>query len=106
MFAHRLGLALGEHNINRMLGELTSDQLIDWIAYSNLEPFGEERGDLRSAIIASTIANCNRGKGQRAFKVNDFMPKFNEPKKTWQEMKASFKQFAKQHNQLNKVDNG
>lgn len=54
------------------------------MAYYNLEPFGEERGDLRSGIVASTIANANRDtrKQRKPFKPEDFMPKFEtaEPK--------------------------
>lgn len=47
------------------------------MAYSQVEPFGEERADLRSAIIACIIANVNRGKDQKPFEVSDFMPKFD-----------------------------
>lgn len=50
------------------------------MAYYQLEPFGEERDDLRSGIIASTIANANRGKGQKPFKPSDFMPSVQEEK--------------------------
>ena len=58
------------------------------MAYSQVEPFGEERADLRSAIIACIIANVNRGKDQRPFEVSDFMPKFDPPKEmTEDEMK-------------------
>ena len=31
---------------------------------------------LGHAITASTVANVNRGKNQKAYKVEDFMPKF------------------------------
>lgn len=50
------------------------------MAFNNIEPFGEERADLQSAIIACTMANAWRGKSQRAFKVSDFMPNFEGPK--------------------------
>jgi len=50
---------------------------MEWIAFHSLEPWGEERADLRAAIVASTIANVNRAKGQPAFKVADFMPEFD-----------------------------
>ena len=40
----------------------------EWIAYSELEPFGEERADYRSAQIVWMLANIHRGKGKRAFK--------------------------------------
>ena len=49
----------------------------EWIAYSEVEPFGEWRADLRAGIIASTIANClSRKKGRPAFKPSQFMPEF------------------------------
>ena len=53
----------------------------EWIAYSNLEPFGETRADLRAGIVAATVANANRDakKRKRPFGPEDFMPKF-EPK--------------------------
>jgi len=37
-------------------------------------PWGEDRADHRSGIVAATIANVNRGKNQKPFKVRDFMP--------------------------------
>jgi hypothetical protein len=36
-----------------------------WFEYARLEPFGEERGDLRAGIIASTIANTHRDRRQK-----------------------------------------
>jgi len=35
----------------------------------------EERLDFRAALIASTIANVNRTKKGKAWKISDFMPK-------------------------------
>lgn len=59
-----------------MLSEISSRAFAEWMAYSRLEPWGEERDDLRMGIIASTIANANRGKGQKPFKPQQFMPDF------------------------------
>jgi len=62
------------------------------MAYSQLEPFGEERADLRSGIVSSTIANANRDpkKKRKAFRPQDFMPSFEEVKEekqsSWQSM--------------------
>ena len=39
-------------------------------------PFGPERGDIHVGIVASTIANVNRGKGQPAYKDTEFRPRF------------------------------
>lgn len=33
---------------------------------------------LGHAVVAKTVADVNRGKGQRAYKVEDFVPKFEE----------------------------
>jgi hypothetical protein len=35
----------------------------------------EERAFLRAGIVASVIANCNRGKDTEPFTPQDFMPK-------------------------------
>ena len=51
-------------------------QFAEWMAFSRLEPWGEDRDDLRMGIIASTIANVYRGKGKKPFKPTDFIPNF------------------------------
>ena len=62
--------------MDRMLSEITSRQFAEWLAYSRLEPWGEDRDDLRTGIVASVIANSNRGKGKKPYKPQDFMPDF------------------------------
>ena len=59
-----------------MLSEITSAQFAEWLAYSRVEPWGEDRDDLRTGIVASVIANSNRGKGKKPYKPQDFMPDF------------------------------
>ncbi len=58
------------HEIER---ELNGVQLAEYMAYDQIEPFGEQRADMRSASVCVTLANINRGKGKRAFKLGDFM---------------------------------
>jgi hypothetical protein len=53
------------------------------MAYAAIEPWGpasEHRADLRSGIVAATIANCNRDEKRRPepFGPDDFMPQFQE----------------------------
>jgi hypothetical protein len=45
------------------------------MAYASIEPFGEERADLRAGIIASVIANSNRDRKRKPepFSPYDFM---------------------------------
>lgn len=54
---------------------MTSSELTGWIAYFGLEPFGEERADLRSGIVAAVIANANRDtkKRREPYQPQDFM---------------------------------
>ena len=80
-FAFQLAIALGSPHPDYILSQISSRQFSEWIAYQNIEPFGEWRADLRSGIIASTIANANRGKKQTAVKPSDFMPEFKKRQK-------------------------
>lgn len=56
---------------------IDSREFTEWQAYSQLEPWGEGRGDLRAGIIASTMANLWRGADSPAFTPQDFMPQFD-----------------------------
>lgn len=77
---YRLALASGYfvYNPYALARRMPYRVLQEWMAYAQVEPFGETRADLRAAIVASTVANVFRGKKQRAFKPADFMPKFGE----------------------------
>ena len=48
------------------------------MAFSTLEPFGQAADALGDAITATTIANVNRGKNDKPYSVEDFMPKFEK----------------------------
>jgi hypothetical protein len=62
-----------------MLGEMTSAQFAEWAAYYQLEPWGEERADVRHGILTSVLANCHRGKSAAAFKPKDFIVDYEKP---------------------------
>ena len=64
--------------VGEMLTRMSSRELSEWMAYATLEPFGEERADLRAGIVASTVANVHRGKGDKPIPPTDFLPKFWE----------------------------
>jgi len=76
-FYFRLALALG-CTVEELLDRITALELDEWLAYYNLEPWGEERADLRAGIISSTIANCRpfRKRSSKSFKPKHFMPTF------------------------------
>lgn len=56
--------------------QVDSAEFVAWQAYSLLEPFGEERADLRAGIVAATLANVNRGRQTPPYRPRDFMPTF------------------------------
>ena len=60
----------------KMLGKLTVRELHLWAARWEMDPWSEERSDLRAGIIASTIAEVSRSKKHKStpYKPMDFMP--------------------------------
>lgn len=69
--------------------------MAEWMAYAKLEPFGEERSDLRSGIVASTIANALTDESE-SFDPQDFMPDFEEQfVPLWKKQKQTVEQINK-----------
>lgn len=61
-----------------LLERISSREIMEWIAFSQLEPFGSEANFLGHAITSTVIANVNRAKGQKAYEPEDFMPQFED----------------------------
>ena len=96
-FLFRLAKELGEWNVPAMANAMPGLTLRAWQAYAEVEPFGEERADLRIAQLAALIANAHRDpKRTTAFKAKDFMFDFagararkkRTPKQVWNELKG------------------
>ena len=64
--------------VEELLARISSRELSEWLAYAGLEPFGPERADLRSGIVAATVANVHRDpkKRRKPYTSADFMPRF------------------------------
>ncbi len=93
LFAHRLALTLGEPNVKKLLRSISYVQLLRWIAYDSIEPFGEIRADARSAQITAAVVNFQRALGGKRtpLPLQDFLLKFgssSKGKQTWEEKKA------------------
>ena len=76
--------------VEQLLSEISSRELTEWAAYAQLEPFGDERADLRAGIVASTVANFLRDakKRRKPYRAGDFMPHFGARRResqTWQQ---------------------
>lgn len=66
--------------VTELLGRVSSRELTEWMAYAQMEPFGEERGDIRQAITTSLIANVHRDpKKGKEYTPEDFMPFSEKP---------------------------
>jgi len=61
-----------------LLDRIDSKELTEWQSYYLIEPFGEERADLRSGVLASIMSNAWRGKNTPASSPSDFVLKFGE----------------------------
>lgn len=82
-------------DVDRMLSDLSYRQLAEWMAFYRLHPWGDDRADVRSAIVASTVANvCQQGKRRRRYKVKDFMPviegRRKSPEEQWNTISSFF----------------
>lgn len=76
----------------RMMSEISVHEFREWRAYYDLEPFGEERQDLRIGSLVATILNIARKRGKPPISVRDGTIKVGEPvarkAKPWQTLKA------------------
>jgi len=43
------------------------------MAFSSIEPIGDERADLRASLVASVLANINRNPETQPFTLADFL---------------------------------
>ena len=60
--------------VRELLQRMGSDELSEWMAFYQLEPFGDYRADYRAGVVASTFANAHRAKDASPFRPEDFMP--------------------------------
>ena len=59
--------------MEELVNTMTVDEFLRWMAFSSLEPFGDDRADWRSAMIMAQQANMNRKKGRAAYKPDRFL---------------------------------
>jgi hypothetical protein len=59
--------------VGELLARIDSAELTEWMAFDALEPFGEERADLRTGIIAAVTANHSFNPPQQQRRPSDYM---------------------------------
>lgn len=99
MFRFRLALALGM-TVGELESRMSNRELHEWAEFSGLYPFMPERMDFVGGVVASTIANVHRGRGQKAFSPDDFIADYSRKSKIDDPelMGAAFAAFAAMHN--------
>lgn len=82
MLLFRLALQIGA-TVGELLGRMTSVEFTYWQTVYGLQPWGDDRADLRSAFISCTLANAYRDEKKRPtpFDLLDFMPYSGDPPK-------------------------
>lgn len=73
-------MALGR-TVAELDASLSASELMEWMAFYELEPFGPIRDNMHAAQIASLLYNVNRRKNSTPMTVTDFMYKDVEVKK-------------------------
>lgn len=64
-----------------MLRGMTARLFMEWVQFYAIDPWGEQRADLRNALLAMLVANALKGKGDTV-KMEDFMLFPTEPRGT------------------------
>lgn len=83
-FAYRLALALGCRTLHELhTGErapMLAEDLVEWQAYHELEPWGETRMDWRFGQLCAQVANILKGADDAPARAADFVPDFDGEK--------------------------
>jgi hypothetical protein len=74
--------------VRELLARVSSSELTELVAFELIEPRGERRGDLRSALIASTIANTAKSSDSDPYTLDGFLFEFYEEELTDEEIAA------------------
>jgi hypothetical protein len=74
-----------------LLQSLTSRQFAEWMAFYSIDPFGDQRADLRTGIVASVLNNRWRGKTEHPREPVDFMPFREQPEQTPEEIQRQLR---------------
>lgn len=73
-----LALAIGGCTVAELQQRMGAAEFAAWLAFYQIEPFGEFRADMRSALVATLTANAHRNakKKREPFELSDFMFEF------------------------------
>lgn len=53
---------------------MTHAEFVEWQVVDQIEPFGDRRADIHTAMLMTLLAQIHRGKRGKKRKLEDFMP--------------------------------
>jgi hypothetical protein len=77
-----------------MLEQISYEQFLEWRAFDELDPFGEERMDYRIADVVATLVNIHRPHNRSPYPLSQFLMLFGDAvrptqqQQSWEQMKA------------------
>lgn len=84
-------MELGCLHPDYLFKELTARQLHEWQAFYEIDPFGDQRDDLRTGILCSVMNNRWRAKNETPVKPMDFMPYIQHVEQTPEDIQRTLK---------------
>lgn len=72
-------MQLGYIDVDKMLQEISADKFVEWMAFYELDPWGDQRADLRAAEHMAIVVNMNIPKGKKKVTIRDFMHYAEQP---------------------------
>lgn len=66
-------------------------EFVEWQAFAAHEPIGDDRADLRSALLLNLLANVHKGKNARKPKLTDFITDFWNERRGPRALAAKFR---------------
>lgn len=78
--------------VEHLLKTISSEELSEWLAFHSLEPWGEDRADLRAAIGHSLFYNANSKHPKSPIDFMAYTPP--KPQQTPEEMRKVIRQLG------------
>lgn len=88
MFAMKLALQVGRLDVDRMLAAMDVRQLVEWMAYDNLLPFGQDHTDF---LIAQLNADVATFVSRKPIAPTDKLPRYKKPDQSPDEILAQLR---------------
>jgi hypothetical protein len=94
LFQFKLALALGIGLEG--VAAMGAREFSLWQLYDSINPFGDERADLRAGLSTSALINIQLGKGAEPISALDFMPFTVKPEQKPRSILDNFKAIFKE----------